>query len=108
VFDKYGKRFRPLPRKEIVVRCGEPVDMTRFRGRDVDAALLREVTDHLMTVVRELLAEVRKEPAPTAFYRRARAGADAAPDAGPVPGGPAPEGAALPPTEGGAAGDRAS
>jgi 1-acyl-sn-glycerol-3-phosphate acyltransferase len=69
VLDRYNRRFRPLPRTTITVRCGEPVDMSAYRGRPVDAALLREVTDMLMGHVRELLAEVRDEPAPPGFYR---------------------------------------
>jgi 1-acyl-sn-glycerol-3-phosphate acyltransferase len=70
VYDGYHRRFRPLPRKPITVRSGPPVDLSGYRGRPVDAALLREVTDHLMTHVRALLAEVRGEPAPTEFYQR--------------------------------------
>ena len=73
VYDGYNRKFRPLPRKPIVVRCGEPVDLSAYRGRPVDAALLREVTDMLMARVRELLAEVRGEPAPSEFYRRGAA-----------------------------------
>lgn len=71
VLDGYNKKFRPLPRGPIVVRCGEPVDLSEYRGKPIDAALLREVTDLLMVRVRDLLAEVRGEPAPTAFFRRA-------------------------------------
>jgi 1-acyl-sn-glycerol-3-phosphate acyltransferase len=70
VLDKYNRKFRPLPRKGVVVRCGSPVDLSAYRSRPVDAALLREVTDLLMVKVRELLAEVRGEPAPEEFYRR--------------------------------------
>ncbi|MFC5231388.1 lysophospholipid acyltransferase family protein [Pseudonocardia zijingensis] len=70
VLDKYNRKFRPLPRKQLVVRCGPPVDLSAYRGRPVDAVLLREVTDLLMVKVRELLAEVRGEPAPEEFYRR--------------------------------------
>jgi 1-acyl-sn-glycerol-3-phosphate acyltransferase len=70
VFDGYKKRFRPLPRKPIVIRCGEPVDLSAYRGRPVDALLLREVTDLIMGEVRNLLAEVRGEAAPAEFYRR--------------------------------------
>ena len=70
VFDGYQKRFRPLPRKPIVIRCGAPVDLSAYRGRPVDATLLREVTDLIMGEVRALLAEVRGEAAPAEFYRR--------------------------------------
>jgi hypothetical protein len=57
----------------VTVRCGEPVDLSAYRGRPVDAVLLREVTDLVMGRVRDLLAEVRAEPAPAAFYRRSEA-----------------------------------
>ena len=70
VLDKYNRKFRPLPRKKVTVRCGPPVDLSAYRDRPIDAALLREVTDLLMVRVRELLAEVRGEPAPEEFYRR--------------------------------------
>jgi 1-acyl-sn-glycerol-3-phosphate acyltransferase len=71
VLDGYNKKFRPLPRTTITVRCGEPVDMASYRDRPVDAALLREVTDMLMAKVRDLLADVRGEQAPAEFFRRA-------------------------------------
>lgn len=70
VFDGYQKRFRPLPRKPIVIRCGAPVDLSAYRGREVDGPLLREVTDLIMGEVRTLLAEVRGVAAPQEFYRR--------------------------------------
>jgi 1-acyl-sn-glycerol-3-phosphate acyltransferase len=73
VLDGYNKKFRPLPRTTVTVRCGEPVDLTDYRGRPVDAALLREVTDLLMDRVRALLADVRGEAAPSEFYRRGAA-----------------------------------
>lgn len=70
VLDGYNKKFRPLPRTTVVVRCGEPVDLSAYRGRPIDATVLREVTDLLMTRVRDLLADVRGEVAPQEFYRR--------------------------------------
>ena len=73
VLDGYRRRYRPLPRTTVTVRCGEPVDLSAYRGREVDAALLREVTDLVMGAVRDLLAEVRGEPAPVGFYRWSRA-----------------------------------
>ena len=72
VLDGYRKRYRPLPRTTVTVRCGEPVDLSAYRDRPVDAALLREVTDLVMGRVRDLLAEVRAEPAPDGFYRWSR------------------------------------
>lgn len=64
IYDHYGRRFRPLPRTDVTVRAGPPIDLTDFRRRDVDKSLLREVTDRVMSQIRELLAEVRREQAP--------------------------------------------
>ncbi len=73
VLNAYTKTFRPLPRGPITVRCGAPVDLSAYRGRTQDAALLREVTDLVMSRVKDLLAEVRQETAPAGFFRRGAA-----------------------------------
>lgn len=70
VLDGYHHRFRPLPRKPITVRCGRPIDLSAYRGRPLDSALLHEVTDLIMTRVRDVLVDVRGIPAPAEFYRR--------------------------------------
>jgi hypothetical protein len=40
----------------------------------VDGALLREATDRVMDAIRDLLAEVRQEPAPPGFFDPGRDG----------------------------------
>lgn len=70
VYDHYNKRFHPLPRTDVVVCAAPPVDLSGHRTREVDTALLREVTDLVMSRVRGLLAEVRGEPAPSGFFTR--------------------------------------
>ena len=79
IYDHYQKKFRPWPRKTVTVRVGEPVDLSAFRGKEASNALLRDVTELLMGKVKELLAEIRQEPAPAGFYRpqTARAAAKA-------------------------------
>jgi hypothetical protein len=54
---------------------GEPVDLSALRaevraGRALTPDLLREVTDLIMSRVRDQLAELRNEPAPTRFHPR--------------------------------------
>jgi hypothetical protein len=44
------------------------VDLTRFRGAQADAPVLREITDTIMGVVRDQVAGLRGEPAPGQFY----------------------------------------
>ncbi|GGM40694.1 1-acyl-sn-glycerol-3-phosphate acyltransferase [Longimycelium tulufanense] len=72
VYDHYNKKLRLRPRRDIVVRAGEPIDLSAFRGKDIDSALLREVTDLLMTRVRDLLGEVRGEQPPGEFHQPAK------------------------------------
>lgn len=72
IYDQYEKKFRPLPRKQVTFKFGEPLDMSDYRGRTIDNQLLREVTDLTMSRVRELLADIREEPAPSEFYSPVR------------------------------------
>jgi 1-acyl-sn-glycerol-3-phosphate acyltransferase len=48
---------------------GEPLDMSRFRGKEPSGALLREITDEIMSAVRDEVALVRGEPAPAEFFQ---------------------------------------
>ncbi len=84
VWDHYRKRFRPLPRKDIVVRAGAPVDLSAFRDKPVTGQLLREATDHIMDAVRRELGLVRGETPPTDFARRPRPSEQRSPNRGEV------------------------
>jgi len=65
--------FRPWPRQDIRLVAGPPVDLSAYRGRPVDARLIRDVSYVIQNAVRDLLAEVRGEPAPTEFYDQKKA-----------------------------------
>jgi 1-acyl-sn-glycerol-3-phosphate acyltransferase len=71
IYDHYnGKKFRPFPRKRVVVQAGAPVDVSAYRGVPKDGDVLHRLTDHLMGAVRDVLADVRGEPAPAEFFPR--------------------------------------
>ena len=69
-FDSRHRRVRPFPRKPALASVGAPVDLTRFRGAEPSAAVLRDITDLIMTAVRSEVAELRGVAAPEQFYRR--------------------------------------
>ncbi|RZS39268.1 1-acyl-sn-glycerol-3-phosphate acyltransferase [Herbihabitans rhizosphaerae] len=69
IWNGYTKKFRPLPRKKLYTSVGDPIDLSEYRNRPVTNEVLREVTDLIMTRVRDLLGEIRHEPVPEAFYR---------------------------------------
>jgi 1-acyl-sn-glycerol-3-phosphate acyltransferase len=61
---RYGKRIHPFPRKTIEVAIGEPLDLSRFRGREIDQQVVAEATEMLMTEITALLAGLRGEQPP--------------------------------------------
>jgi 1-acyl-sn-glycerol-3-phosphate acyltransferase len=69
ILDHYHGKFRPLPRKTVRTLVGEPIDLSAYEGQPLTPHVLREVTDLVMVRVRDLLAELRDEPAPKEFYR---------------------------------------
>jgi 1-acyl-sn-glycerol-3-phosphate acyltransferase len=67
--DVYARRFRPLPRKRITIRAGEPVDLSEFAGSAPSSAVLHQMTDRIMVAIRDQVAEIRGEQPPAEFYR---------------------------------------
>ncbi len=44
----------PVPFREVAIRFGKPLDVTRYRDRADDRLLLRQITDELMYEIRNL------------------------------------------------------
>ncbi|MWB97680.1 1-acyl-sn-glycerol-3-phosphate acyltransferase [Agromyces sp. MMS17-SY077] len=64
VMPRYGKlRFWPL-RKPVTVIIGDPVDLSAFEGKPLDAKTLTEATDVVMAEIARLLGELRGEEPP--------------------------------------------
>jgi len=80
-----SKKPSLFPRKKVQAIAGKPLDMAPYRARlnqehEPTNELLREITDALMTEVKNLLGELREETPPAGFFvPSAAAAADAAP-----------------------------
>jgi 1-acyl-sn-glycerol-3-phosphate acyltransferase len=64
--------FHPLQvlrRRLAEASVGQPMDLSRFRTAQPDAATLREITDTIMSAVRDEVAVLRGEPAPEEFFK---------------------------------------
>ena len=72
LFDPRTKKFR-LKRVPVAVWAGPPVDLSEWAGAEPTRAVLDEMTDEITNHVRELLSEIRGEPAPP-IYVPSRAG----------------------------------
>jgi 1-acyl-sn-glycerol-3-phosphate acyltransferase len=73
--DYHTKKWHVRPRSQADYLVGEPVDLSALRaevraGRALTPDLLREVTDLIMTRVRDQLAELRDETPPLRFHPR--------------------------------------
>ncbi len=68
--DFYHRKFRPLPRTEVFASAGEPVDLSDFVGKAPTRSVLQAMTERIMLAVRDEVAALRGEPAPTEFASR--------------------------------------
>lgn len=64
ILPRYSKRISLFPRKNVVVKYGDPVDLSAFRGRNLDAAGFAEATTLLMNDLTALVEDLRGEKAP--------------------------------------------
>lgn len=55
-------------RRTSYASVGEPLDLSRFRGKEPSAPILREITDEIMSAIRDEVAALRGEPAPAEFF----------------------------------------
>jgi 1-acyl-sn-glycerol-3-phosphate acyltransferase len=77
VHDYHRKELHLRFRAPADYLVGDPVDLSAVRadvraGRPLNADLLRETTDLVMSRVRDQLAELREMPAPVSFHPRPR------------------------------------
>ena len=68
VFDVRTKKLRLRPRTPVTVVAGPPIDLSAWDGRDPTTQVLGEITEEIMLRLRDMLAEVRGEPAPAQLY----------------------------------------
>jgi 1-acyl-sn-glycerol-3-phosphate acyltransferase len=65
----YGaKRPSLFPRKTFHVSVGPPVDLSKYEGRPIEAAVLHEATADIMAAITGQLAELRGEKSPEIPY----------------------------------------
>lgn len=64
----YAKRPHLFPRKRIVMKAGDPVDLSDLAGRNRNAEVIRTATDRIMAAVTALVEELRGEKAPAERY----------------------------------------
>jgi len=69
--ERYSNKLHLFPRKTILVKIGDPLDLTEFRGRNLDTATLNEATAVVMQAITVLLEDLRAETAPATRWNPA-------------------------------------
>ncbi len=59
------RKIRLRPRTPVIVSAGVPIDLLAYEGKPLSPEVLREVTDVIMRQLRDDVAALRGEPAPT-------------------------------------------
>ncbi len=64
IMPRWSKRLRLFPRKPVDVIIGDPLDLSPWEGRPVDARVAAEATAALMAAITALVEQLRGEAAP--------------------------------------------
>src|SRR5206468_2100360 len=64
IYDPRSRKLRFRPRTPVTVVAGPPIDLSKWAGAPITPANLYALTDEIMIALRDMLAEVRGEPAP--------------------------------------------
>jgi 1-acyl-sn-glycerol-3-phosphate acyltransferase len=74
ILPPYATRPRLFPRKTVVVKAGDPVDLSDLLGGEITTEKVREATDRIMAALTHLLEELRGETAPVERFDPKAAG----------------------------------
>lgn len=67
LYDVRNRKLRLRPRTPTTVVAGPPIDLSAWAGAAPTSHTLNEITDTIMLRLRDMLADVRQEPAPPLF-----------------------------------------
>jgi 1-acyl-sn-glycerol-3-phosphate acyltransferase len=68
LFDPRTRKLRPVPRTPVTVVAGPPIDLSAWDGAPANAVTLAEITERMMLVLRDMVAEIRGGEAPPLWY----------------------------------------
>ena len=68
VLSPYGRKISLFPRRTFHVWAGEPLDFSKWYGREDDPVAIREATDYAMDALTALLEQIRGESAPATRF----------------------------------------
>lgn len=71
VMARYSKKINFFPRHTVHVKVGDPVDLSEFKGKNLDTKTLNEATAKVMDAITALVEDLRNEKAPAVRWNPA-------------------------------------
>lgn len=68
VIPPYGRTIRLFPRTKLSVVIGDPVDLSKWKGKTDDPIAMQEATEAIMAAITKLLEGLRGEQAPAVRF----------------------------------------
>jgi 1-acyl-sn-glycerol-3-phosphate acyltransferase len=68
VIPPYGKKIKLFPRTKVSVIMGDPVDLSKWRGKGGDPAAVEAASEAIMDEITRLLEKIRGERAPSVRF----------------------------------------
>ena len=68
ILPRYTNRIFLFPRKTIQIRVGDPVDLSRWKGKHEDPQALIEATAAIMQALTVMIEDMRGEKRPALFF----------------------------------------
>ena len=64
----YSKKLKLFPPKPISIKCGDPIDLSKWAGKVDDPVAMEEATNYAMRILADMVGELRNEPAPAQLF----------------------------------------
>jgi 1-acyl-sn-glycerol-3-phosphate acyltransferase len=71
IMARYSKQISLFPRKHVFIKVGDPVDLSKYRGRELTSKHLAEATVLVMDAITGLVEDLRNEKAPAVRWNPA-------------------------------------
>jgi 1-acyl-sn-glycerol-3-phosphate acyltransferase len=71
IMARYSKQISLFPRKHVYIKVGDPVDLSKYRGRELTSKHLAEATVLVMDAITGLVEDLRNEKAPAVRWNPA-------------------------------------
>ena len=68
ILGPYSKRLRLFPPKLVNLKCGDPLDLSKWSGKVDDPAAMEEATSYAMRMLADMVGELRNEAAPKVLF----------------------------------------